>query len=190
MSVTIYWKPNTEADIASYGLQRANNASGVPGVFADLATVVHNLVGPNYDAPTNRFFYVDSGSELSDQRWYRLRSTDLDGNNSLYSDPFQATTSAAPPPFTNQVALTHNFGGADALQYVDPDNQPIANAQVRVYKKADFDLNQGIPPLATTTTDTNGRWVNVVYVEAGFTYVIQFFKQSAFGPDNREVVVP
>jgi hypothetical protein len=188
MSVTIHWKPNTESDIASYDIQRAPDAAGVPGVFADLVSIVHNLGGPNYDVPTNRFFYVDATGTLTN--WYRLRSVDADGNKSGYSNPFQPSTSSAPAPFPNQVALTHNYGGINELQYVDPNSIPVANAQIRVYKKADFDLNAGIPPLATTTTDGVGHWANIIYVEAGFTYVVQFFKQSAFGPDNREVVVP
>jgi hypothetical protein len=188
MSVTIFWKPNTEADIASYDIQRAPDVSGAPGTFTDLVSIAHDLGGPNYDAGTNRFFFVDGTGTLSN--WYRLRSVDADGNKSQYSNPFQPSTSSAPPPFTNQVALNHDFGGVDELQYVDTNSQPIASAQVRVFKKADFDLNQGIPPLATTQTDSNGRWNNTIFVEAGFTFVIQFFKQSAFGPDNKEVVVP
>lgn len=188
MSVTITWAPNTEPDIDHYNVQRAPDNAGVPGTWADLVSITHDLGGANYDSGSNRFFYVDTTGSTS--HWYRLRSVDTDGNASGYSNPFQPSESTTPPPFPNTVALSEDYGGTDSLRYDDPDGAPIEDAQVRVYKKIDYDLENYGAAIGVTTTDTAGGWVNPVTVEAGFTYTIEFFKPGAFGPDTQEVVVP
>ena len=188
MSVTITWIPNTEADIQDYDIQRAPDVSGSPGTFADIATIDHDLLGPNYDVSSNRFFYIDNVGTLS--HWFRLRSRDTDGNVSGWSNPFQPSTSTTPPPFPNTVQLDEDYNGANSLQYTDPDGEPIDAAQVRVYKKIDYDLQKYDSTVGVTSTDTAGGWVDPVTVEAGFTYTIQFFKPGAFGPDTAEVVIP
>jgi len=188
MSVTITWIPNTEADMKEYDLQWAADAGGVPGTFADLTTVAHDLLGPNYDPTSNRFFYIDVDGTLT--HWYRLRSEDTNSNVSGWSNPFQPSTSITPPPFPNTIHLDENYSGDNALQYTDPDGAPINEAQVRVYKKVDYDLEKYDATVGVTTTDETGGWVDPVTVEAGLTYVVQFFKPGAFGPDTTEVVVP
>lgn len=188
MSVTITWIPNTEADIKDYDVQRAPDVSGSPGTFVDQVTIVHDFLGPNYDATSNRFFYVDSTGTLT--HWYRLRSRDNDGNVSGWSNPFQPSTSVTPPPFPNTVQLDEDYSGANSLQYTDPDGAPIDEAQVRVYKKVDYDLQKYDSTVGVTSTDGTGGWIDPVTVEAGFTYTIQYFKPGAFGPDTTEVVVP
>lgn len=188
MSVTITWIPNTESDMLNYEVQRADDVVGVPGTFADLVTIVHDLLGPNYDPVSNRFFYIDSTGILIN--WYRLRSRDTNANVSGWSNPFQPSTSITPPPFPNTVHLDEDYNGANSLQYVDPDGVPINEAQIRVYKKVDYDLEKYDAAVGVTTTDATGCWVNPVTVEAGLTYTVQFFKPSAFGPDTTEVVVP
>jgi hypothetical protein len=188
MSVTITWIPNTEADIQDYDIQRAPDVDGSAGTFVDVTTITHDLSGANYDADSNRFFYADADGSLT--HWYRLRSGDADGNKSGWSNPFQPSTSTTPPPFPNTVQLDEDYGGEDALQYTDPDGEPVDEAQVRVYKKVDYDLALYDAAVGVTTTDATGGWVNPVTVEAGFTYTIEFFKPNAFGPDTTEVVVP
>lgn len=188
MSVTITWLPNTESDIYDYDVQRAPDDGGQPGTWADLITILHDLSGVNYDPSSNRFFIVDTTGSLS--HWYRIRSGDVDGNKSGYSNPFQPSESTTPPPFPNTVALNEDYGASNQLQYKDPDGEPIADAQVRVYKKVDYDLENFEAAVGVTTTDADGCWVDPVTVEAGYTYVVQFFKPGSFGPDTTEVVVP
>lgn len=188
MSVTITWIPNTESDIDNYDIQRAPDDNGVAGTFADLVTIDHDLSGPNYDSASNRFFYVDTTGTLDN--WYRLRSRDIDANVSGWSNPFQPSTSITPPPFPNTVALDESYNGDNSLQYTDPDGNPVKDAQVRVYKKIDYDLQNYDAAIGVTTTDENGGWIDPVIVEAGFTYTVQFFKPGSIGPDTTEVVVP
>lgn len=188
MSVTIRWLPNTEPDIDHYDVQRAPDNGGVPGTWADLISITHDLLGPNYDAATNRFFIVDTTGTLDN--WYRVRSADVDSNVSGYSNPFQPSESTTPPPFPNTVVLNEDYNTENSLQYTDDGGNPIQDAQIRVFKKTDYDLENFGAALGVTTTDANGAWKNPITVEAGFTYTIEFFKPGAFGPDAQEVVVP
>jgi hypothetical protein len=188
MSVTIRWLPNTETDIDHYDVQRAPDASGVPGTWADLITITHDLGGVNYDAGTNRFFIVDTTGTLT--HWYRVRSADSDGNASGYSNPFQPSESTTPPPFPNTVVLSEDYGTVNSLQYTNDGGDPIDEAQIRVFKKTDYDLENFGAALGVTTTNATGGWVNPITVEAGFTYTIEFFKPGVYGPDAQEVIVP
>lgn len=84
MSVRITWAPSSDADIASYGIERAD-ASGGP--YTLVATIPHDTGGANYSPSLGLFFYDDAaGTEAS---WYRLYATDSEGQDSGYSTPFQ-----------------------------------------------------------------------------------------------------
>jgi len=188
MSITITWLPNTEPDIKEYDIRRAPDVSGQPGTWADLITIAHDLLGPNYDTGSNRFFIVDAAGSLT--HWYSIRSEDVDGNMSGWGNPFQPSESTTPPPFPNTVILDEDYTVDNALQFTEPGGDPVEGAQVRVYKKVDYDLENYTAVVGVTTTDADGGWVNPITVEAGFTYTVQFYKPGAFGPDTQEVVVP
>jgi hypothetical protein len=190
MSITLTWLPNTEPDIASYDVQRAPDAGGIPGTFVDCVNIVHDLLGPHYNPASNRFFYVDTSGSLS--HWYRMRAVDINGNASGYSNPFQPSESTTPPPFPNTIPLddTYEYQTGSNLKYIDEHGHPIAEVQVRVYKRIDFDLNNFAAAVGVTTTNAEGAWNNPIIVEAGYTYVVHYFKPGAYGPDHQEVVVP
>lgn len=188
MSVKLTWIPNTNPDIYQYELQRADDVSGQPGTFADLVTITHDLNGTDYDSVSGRFFYVDTTGTTDN--WYRLRAVNTNGVYSAYSNPFQPSESTTPPPFDNTVILDEDYGGENELQLTDLNGDPIENAQVRVYKKIDYDLENYEAAVGVTTTDAAGGWVNPIMVEAGFTYTIHFFKPNAYGPATVEIIVP
>ncbi len=91
------------------------------------------------------------------------------------------------PAFTNTVKIDHNYGLSDALRYVTPGGSPICDAQVRVYKKEDYDAGRLDQAVGTTLTRQDGRWCNPILVNPGYTYVIVFQKPNAYGPDRVEV---
>jgi hypothetical protein len=190
MSVTITWLPNTEADMDHYDVQRAPDSSGQPGTWADLVSIDHDTGGPNYDAASGRFFYADTTGTTD--HWYRLRSVDTDNNASSYGNPFQPSETTTPPPFPNTVPIdeSYEFQPSSDLVYKDPDGNIIADAQVRLYRKTDYDLGNFTAALGVTTTDSAGKWDDPITVEAGYTYVVQFYKPGYFGPDAQEIVVP
>lgn len=94
-----------------------------------------------------------------------------------------------PPTFTNTVKLDHNYNLSDALRYVTPGGSGIGEAQVRVYKKEDFDAGRLDAPVGITMTKADGRWVMPVLVNPGYTYTVQFYKPNEYGPDKIEVTV-
>lgn len=190
MSIKLTWLPNTEPDIAAYDWQRAPNVSGAPGTFTDLVTIAHNLSGPNFDPVSQRFFYEDTTGDLT--YWYRIRAKDSNDNTSGWSNYFQPSESTTPPPFPNTIYLNESYEYPPGIdqRYVDLNTVPVANAQVRVYKKVDYDLGNLDAAVGTTTTDVSGTWQNPIVVEAGYSYVIYYFKPGVIGPDAKEIVVP
>jgi len=188
MSVKLTWLPNTETDMASYDWQRAPDAAGEPGTWAFLINITHAIPGPNYDPTSNRFFYDDPDGNLT--YWYRIRAIDTNGNESGWGNPFQSSESTTPPPFPNTVVLDEDYDVTNNLQPTDPDGNPIEDAQIRVFKKIDYDLENYTAVVGVTTSNARGEWLNPITVEAGFTYTVQFFKPGNFGPNTTEVIVP
>jgi hypothetical protein len=89
----------------------------------------------------------------------------------------------------NLVAISHNSGGVDSLRYLTTTGEPVGGAQITAYLTSD--IAQGIytSPLATSSTDSQGRWslpISLESAEAG-TYTIIFEKSGYYGPDSVEV---
>lgn len=107
--------------------------------------------------------------------------------------PFDVTLGGisedAPPAFDNTVALNHDYELSDALRYMTPGGSPIAEAQIRVYLKSDYDARRFSNAVGKTITKADGRWKDPVQVIPGYTYVVQFTKPNEFGPDVTTVVV-
>lgn len=85
------------------------------------------------------------------------------------------------------VAVDHDYGGADSLRYVDDDGTGIDGAKVVFYLAANYDASD-YTVAARTVTGSDGRWVSPVYVNAG-EYVVVFYKDSDYGPDTERVTV-
>lgn len=183
MGIKISWHPSTEPDIASYILERAPDITGSPFVF--LAQINHQVPGPNYDPVTNTLWYLDETGDTT--KFYRLISVDAVNQQSIPSTPFQAHSATPVPP--NNVKVDHNYPTPGNLRYQTTSGLPIEAAYVRVYKKADFDQGRTDVPLAITMTNAQGNWVNPISLTTGFTYVVQFAKESLYGPDKAEIVV-
>ena len=183
MGIKVSWHPSTETDIASYIVERADNITGAP--FNFLVQITHTIPGPNYDAGTNTFFYLDATGDTT--KFYRLISVDVVSQQSIPSTPFQAHSTTPVPP--NNVKVDHNYPTPGNLRYQTSGGLPIEAAYVRIYKKSEFDLGNTATPLAITMTNAQGNWVNPVSLTTGFTYVVQFAKESLYGPDKTEIVV-
>lgn len=118
-------------------------------------------------------------------------------NTSVYDavewSPFDLSdggiTEETPPQFDNTVAVDQNYGTSDSLRYMTAGGSPIANAQIRVYYKAQYDVGMLNTPVGVTETNADGRWKAPVLVLPGYSYVIQFFKPNEFGPDVSTIIV-
>lgn len=183
MTIKVTWAPSTETDVVSYDLEFAADLISAP--WALVANVPNNLVGPNYDSISGKFFYAHTAG--IDTTYYRLFAYDSAGNKSAPSTPFRAPAST--PAIPNNVKVDHNYPTPANLRYQTAGGLPIEGAVVRVFYKADFDLGNTATALATTLTDVRGEWVQPIFLTTGFTYAIQFAKEGLYGPDSREVVV-
>ena len=95
--------------------------------------------------------------------------------------------SETPPAFDNTVKITADYPLPNDMTYVTPGGSPIVDAQVRVFKKSDYDAGVLSNPVGITTTDAYGRWRDPILVTTGFTYVAYILKPYAYGPDIREL---
>ncbi len=91
-----------------------------------------------------------------------------------------------PPTFDNTVKITADYPLAGDMQYMTPGGSPIVNAQVRVYKKSDYDAGNLSAPVGITTTGADGKWLQPILVLPGYTYVARLEKAYEFGPDVKE----
>lgn len=179
MAVKVSWFPSDDLNIASYQLERSVLSAGP---FSLVATVDHDLDGAAFDVVTGKFFFVDAGGTASS--WYRLTAVDLGAQTSEPSAAFRA------PVVPGQLAkIDHNYGGVDALTYRTTAGVAVEGAAVRIWRKTDFDLGNTETPIATTQTNSYGRWGDPIFLVIGYTYVVQFHKDGLYGPDHTEIIV-
>jgi len=109
MSVRLSWLPSTDADIASYDIERSASVGG-PWTF--LANVLHVLPGPNWDADKEEFFYNDSAGTSSS--YYRIVAIDQLNQRSPASAPFRVSDALAvgPPSLVNTLDIVVGAVGA------------------------------------------------------------------------------
>lgn len=94
--------------------------------------------------------------------------------------------SPSPPSFDNTVKITADYPLVGDMRYMTPGGSPITNAQVRVYKKSDYDAGNLTAPVGVTSTDAYGNWAQPILVTTGYTYTARLEKPYEFGPDTKE----
>lgn len=87
------------------------------------------------------------------------------------------------------VYLTSDTGGQDALTLVDAQGDPIADAHVFVYLTSQYEdpPEEGLTPVAVTSTDARGRMRDAVALTSGYTYTIYWTKPWYEGPITHEI---
>lgn len=191
MTQRISWLPATTPRVAAYQLLYSD--TGADAAFAPLTPLIANIQsGGNWDAQLGVFFYDDADYPF---RLYRLTAVDSLGQafETSGQPPFSAGNDPVAAPVPETFALDHNTGSTDALRYVDTNGDGIANAIVRVYDKAKWDLKLYAQVVGLVRTDATGRWAAPVLVVPGTTYVVQFHLPAGagpgYGPDVVEVVI-
>jgi len=116
--------------------------------------------------------------------------TDFLEEDSVLRVYLDANGDPVPDNLRLQTFIHDATGGVDALQLVAENGDPVEGASVRVYTKADFDLNELDTPIGITVTDHNGRWVNPVPVNNNSIYTVLFSKDGEIGPVSQEVIIP
>lgn len=93
------------------------------------------------------------------------------------------------PQVDNRVTLNHDFDVSDSLRYMDAGGNPIADANVYVYRQADYAAGILTTPVGVTVTKADGRWREPIRVQPGFDYVVRFEAPMRFGPDVVTITV-
>jgi hypothetical protein len=181
----IKWRPSTSPNVIAYEIIYSD--TGRDGPYTTLTQVLHQLPGPNWNA-AGYFYYNDQ--EII-YRYYRIRVLDRYGNiaEDEAPTPFKAGNDPVEAPTLHFVALTENTGGTNNLQYVTTGGTPVNAADIRVYKKIDYDLRNLSAAVGTTITTAAGTWLTPIFVEPGHTYTVVFHKTNEYGPDTLEVTV-
>lgn len=185
MTQTIKWLPSSSPNIVAYDILISD--TGPNSEFTKHATVLHQIPGTNYSSDSGYFFFEDEEVSF---RYYRLRVLDAYGNTAEDEapTPFKAGNNPVVAPTLFYIALDHNRGGQNNLQYVTEGGSPIDGATIRVYKKVDWDTRNLTNVIGTTVTAT-GAWSTPVFVTPGETYTIVLHKPNEYGPDISEITV-
>ena len=183
---SVRWLPVTTPNIIGYEILYTDN--GRDSEYSVLATVMHVIPGPNWDAAASVFYYNESAP---DHRYYQIRTLDSLGNRGAHEvpTPFKGNNTPTVAPVLSHAPIDQDYGGPRALTYVTPDGDNIADATVRVYAKEDYDAGTLNKVTGITKTKADGTWVDPITVFPGRTYVIVFQKTNAFGPDTTEIIV-
>ena len=91
------------------------------------------------------------------------------------------------------VTVDQDYGSSDAFQYTDAEGDPIADAEIIAFRKADADAAAPAIPrtalaVAAATTTLGGNWDSPMQLDPG-EYVLVFRKQGFFGPDVSPLTV-
>ncbi len=114
--VQVEWVSQRELGIVRYVLQRAPDALGVPGVWADLAQVAVTEQHPEILRQSNRhpYSWTDNGPGLDPNAtyWYRVRWLDFYGRH--HAEPPISTRIASSPVVARvRFSWTHNYSDGD-----------------------------------------------------------------------------
>lgn len=88
-----------------------------------------------------------------------------------------------PPVFEATIKLDHDYMLSGDLAYRTPGGSPISDAQIRVYRKSDYDAGLLGSPVGVTTTDADGKWREPILVVPGYEYAVRFECPNEYGPD-------
>jgi hypothetical protein len=122
-SIQLNWTGNTESDLASYSVYRADTPAGP---YALIATGV----------PVSN--YTDSGLPNSTSRSYRVAAVDISGNESAQSATATATTTSGgggTQVYVSSLAVTvtnqgKNWRGVASLMIMNTNSSAVPNATV------------------------------------------------------------
>lgn len=174
MANRIYFQPPQYVTPTRYEITVAPTSTGVWNLYG---YVPHEIPGPNWQDPPGRFFFDDPNG--TDTTVYRVKAQDPLSNVLADTGPFQPDA-AVEALLKARVKVDHNFGAIDALQFVTESGAAIPDAEVRLFRRPDFEAGRRDVPLYVVQTRADGRWTRPVYLEPGMDYTLIFDKPAAY----------
>ncbi len=89
--------------------------------------------------------------------------------------------------------IDQDYGGENALQYVDPDGNPVEGGKVLVFTRDSYLRSvDPVPPdswaVGNTTTITDGQWADQIWLGNG-EYVVQMSLSGLYAPAIAHITV-
>lgn len=85
------------------------------------------------------------------------------------------------------VAVNQDYPDINALRVLKKNGEPLEGATLKIYDHTAYFAQAGVVPIAETTTDANGKWNDVIYLDDGRTWVLVVEKTTVFGPKKLEI---
>ena len=183
MANRVYFLPPQYATPTRYEISVALTATSVWNIYG---YIPHEIPGPNWEEATQRFFFDNASG--TDSTVYRVKALGPVDEVLADTGPFQPDVAVA-AQLAARAKVDHNYGGIDALQFVTESGAAIPEAQIRIFRRPDFDAGRRDVPLFIVETRIDGRWKRPVYLEPGMSYTLLFDKPSAFSSDPVVIVV-
>jgi hypothetical protein len=153
--ISLGWYDSYFGIIDGFKIERALDASGHPGTWAQIATVSAYISPGNYYA-----YYTDTNRAANTRYWYRVRAFNWVGN-SVYSDSVSATIVPPLPP----TSLNAEVGSTN---------------QVHLYWYNSYaDADQFEVQRATDVGGTAGTWTNLASINVTNTYYGRYTDTNA-----------
>lgn len=165
--ISIKWNVNSESDLASYRLYRAENDDVIEN---------YELI---YDS--SAVSYIDAILDYTTIYFYRVRAVDLSGNASDYSDPVegQPFNTHAPSIPENLQVVAQNLGST-IFDISWNSNSESDLKGYKIYRGTEFNFPKDQTTLIDSTTEIAYADINVVIDS------VYYYKVSAYDLGDKE----
>src|SRR6267378_483303 len=166
--IDLTWTDNA-TDEQGFRIERAPDVSGVPGTFAQIASVAANVTT-----------YSSTGLAGSTRYWYRVRAYSAVGN-SPYSNTTDATTLPTPPPAAPTALVATTVSGV-RIDLAWTDNAPDEQG-FRIERAPDVSGVAGTY-VQIASVGVNGHAYSSTGLENGTRYWYRVYAYNAVGPSG------
>lgn len=189
---------DTDVDVTAYLYDLSPLAPGsiAAATFADNA-ITASAVSSTAVTKAQAGLAV-AATALSTAHWTSARAAKLDKlDASASTRASQASVNALADLGAGAVTVSHSYSATDYLRYATSAGVGIDGATVLAYLTSDYaSARTGTAYVkGTTTTDTNGRWSDPLYLDygtsasSGLGYTFYFNKPGLYGPDTKTALV-
>lgn len=189
------WMPTVDdGRVGATGLTLTVNLKKNGGAFADVTSACTIVERGNgwYDV-THTAGHIDTLGVL-DRRITATGATERNQQYMVQVEPAKESTLLALLG-TGDTAVDHNTGadGSYSEDYLRAlySGNAVDNAVIEAYQCTLAQYNAGSRGLSKgrSKTKTDGRWLQPLYLDSGFTYTIVFYKQGAFNATAKEITI-
>ena len=83
--------------------------------------------------------------------------------------------------------VNHDYPNTGDFIVVNEQNEPIEDAEIRIYESVPFQAGVLDTWVGATTTDVDGKWRDPIVVPDAGSYIVYIQKYSVYGPKHYEL---